>query len=229
MSNQKVKDTKTMAIVLRRTNYGETDRVLQVITPQGKKPVMAKGVRKEKSKLAGSVEMFCLLELILHEGKKDGFAVLIGAKLLKFYKGIISDFDKLQIASEMLKKISQVAETVDNPEYFELLKQTLEALNNSDKTEMILAWFYFNLARMEGEQVNLYTDMDGDNLVEGEKYSWDSMEKALKKNESGKISTNEIKMMRLMIMADLALVLKVKEAEEMASELLYIAKTLNQI
>ena len=32
------------------------------------------------------------------------------------------DFDKLQIASEMLKKISQVAETVDNPEYFELLK-----------------------------------------------------------------------------------------------------------
>ncbi|MBO7720261.1 DNA repair protein RecO [Candidatus Saccharibacteria bacterium] len=225
----KTKDYKIEAIVLRRTNYGETDRVLQVITPEGKRPVMAKGVRKEKSKLAGSVEVFCLSELVLHEGKKDGFLVLTGAKLLEFYKGIIADFEKLQIASEILKKISQVAETVDNPEYFELTKQVLKALDKSGETETILAWFYFNLARVEGEQVNLYTDTEGKKLAEGEKYSWDGMEKALRINKSGKISTNEIKMMRLILMAKLELVLKVKEASEMASELLYIAKTLNQI
>ena len=132
-------------------------------------------------------------------------------------------------SAEILKKISQVAETVDNPEYFELTKQVLKALDKSGETETILAWFYFNLARVEGEQVNLYTDTEGKKLAEGEKYSWDGMEKALRINKSGKISTNEIKMMRLILMARLELVLKVKGASEMASELLYIAKTLNQV
>ena len=49
------RDKRTQAIVLRRTNYGEADRILQLLTPEGKKSVMAKGVRKEKSKLAGGI------------------------------------------------------------------------------------------------------------------------------------------------------------------------------
>ena len=48
------KDLKTLGIVLRRTNYGEADRILNLITPVGKVAAMAKGVRKEKSKLAES-------------------------------------------------------------------------------------------------------------------------------------------------------------------------------
>lgn len=41
-------DLHTRAIVLRRTNYGETDRILNLLTPEGKKSVLAKGVRREK-------------------------------------------------------------------------------------------------------------------------------------------------------------------------------------
>lgn len=51
-------DLHTRAIVLRRTNYGETDRILNLLTPEGKKSVLAKGVRREKSKLAGGIELF---------------------------------------------------------------------------------------------------------------------------------------------------------------------------
>ena len=39
------------AIVLRRTDYAEADRVLQLLTPQGRRAVIAKGVRRERSKL----------------------------------------------------------------------------------------------------------------------------------------------------------------------------------
>ena len=47
---------RTDAIVLRRTNYGEADRILQVITPSsGRLSVMARSVRKEKSRLAGGI------------------------------------------------------------------------------------------------------------------------------------------------------------------------------
>ena len=37
------------AIVLRRTNYAEADRVLQLLTPKGRRSVIAKGVRRERS------------------------------------------------------------------------------------------------------------------------------------------------------------------------------------
>ena len=65
------KDEKTLAYVLKRTNYGEADRILNIITPDGKRAVIAKGVRKEKSKLAGGVEMFSLSELNIHYGKGE--------------------------------------------------------------------------------------------------------------------------------------------------------------
>ena len=77
MSSQ---DLKTQAIVLRRTNYGEADRILNILTPQGKMAVMARGVRKEKSRLAGGIEMFCLSDIVVHQGRSE-FAILTSAKM----------------------------------------------------------------------------------------------------------------------------------------------------
>ncbi|MET0980164.1 MAG: DNA repair protein RecO, partial [Candidatus Saccharimonadales bacterium] len=60
---------RTRAIVLRRTNFGEADRILQLLTPDGKKSVMARGVRREKSKLAGGIELFAVCDVVITEGK----------------------------------------------------------------------------------------------------------------------------------------------------------------
>ena len=49
---------RTQAIVLRRTNFGEADRILTLLTPLGQRGAMARGVRREKSKLAGGIELF---------------------------------------------------------------------------------------------------------------------------------------------------------------------------
>ena len=228
MPQSKTRDLKTQALVLRRMNYGETDRILVIITPEGKKSVLAKGVRREKSKLAGGIEMFCLSEITIHQGRSE-LVILTSAKMQKFYKNLLTDLEKLEVASEILKRIIKAAEASDSPEHFALTRQGLEALNVGANTEITMAWFYFNLARVSGEQVNLFYDKDDEKLEEQEKYSWDSTEKALKKAKAGKIGANEIKMMRLMLSADLSLVLRVKEAVAMAPELLYIAKTLNQI
>ena len=43
-------DIRTKALVLRRTNYGEADRIINFLTEQGVIAAIAKGVRKEKSK-----------------------------------------------------------------------------------------------------------------------------------------------------------------------------------
>ena len=66
-----MKAHRTRAIVLRRTNYGEADRILQLLTPDGKKSVMARGVRREKSRLAGGIELFAVSDVVIGEGKGE--------------------------------------------------------------------------------------------------------------------------------------------------------------
>ena len=219
-----MKDIRTKAIVLRRTNYGETDRILNVLTPSGKISVLAKGVRKERSKIAGGIEMFSLSEITVHEGRGE-LAILTSARTKEFYQGVLANFDRMEAASEIIKRVARAAEQVDSTEYFSLVIQALRAINKGSDLGLIMAWYYFNLVRISGEQINLYTDTEGDELDADLNYTWDITEKALRASESGKISVNEIKMMRLMISLELPLVLRVNGAEEMVDELLYIAKS----
>src|SRR4029077_4539651 len=60
----------TDAIVLSRFELGEADRVLTLITPDyGKLRVIAKGVRRIKSRLGGSLEPFAELRVALAHGR----------------------------------------------------------------------------------------------------------------------------------------------------------------
>lgn len=48
-------------LVLKRVDYGEADRIITVLSQSGGKfSLLAKGVRKPKSKLAGGIEPFCI-------------------------------------------------------------------------------------------------------------------------------------------------------------------------
>jgi len=51
-----MKRINTHGIVLARTDFGEADRILTFLTPDnGKVKAIAKGVRKQKSKMAGGI------------------------------------------------------------------------------------------------------------------------------------------------------------------------------
>ena len=221
-------DLRTLAVVLKRTNYGETDRIINLLTPSGKISVLARGVRKEKSKLASGIEMFSLSELVIHQGRGE-FGILTSAKPKEFYRGILADLTRLEVASEIIKRVAKVSEQVESEEFFSVTVQALRSIDKGGNLELILAWFYFNIARISGEQINLYSDLDGQSLKAEEAYAWSVADEALRLSAAGKISGSEIKMMRLMLSAELALVLKVKDTAKMAPELLYIAKSVNQL
>src|SRR6266436_5729191 len=60
----------TEAIVLRRTDFGEADRILTLFTPTyGKVRAVAKGVRRTTSRLAGHLEPFTRTQLLLATGR----------------------------------------------------------------------------------------------------------------------------------------------------------------
>lgn len=222
------KDLKTRAYVLKRTNFGEADRILNLITPVGKISVMAKGVRKPRSKLAGGIEMFSLIEVNLHFGKSE-MAILTAAKMISFYGEILKDLSRMELASEILKKISMVSDSVDFAGHFEIVDECLFCLNDGCDIELVEAWFLMQVAKAMGEQINLMTDTDGEALDSDEKYDFDMMEMSFCKKTNGVYDANMIKLTRLLWAADLKTVRRVRDVKNYLPEILKIAKAINKV
>ena len=206
-------DFRTHGFVLKRTNYGEADRIINIITPKGKIAAVAKGVRKNKSKLAGGIEPFSLIDFNLHTGKSD-LALVTGAKMLKFYGEILKNFDRMELAGKILKIINKVSDNSDNPAFYDITKQCLEALNDKMDTRMIDGWFYLYLRKAMGEELNIYRDSSGAKLDEFKRYVWDNMSEEFVEKASGEYGVNEIKLLRVLSTMKLGMVGRIKVDEE---------------
>ncbi len=220
-------DTKTLAYVLRRTNYGEADRILSLITPNGKISAIAKAARKEKSKLAGGIEMFSLIELNIHQGRGE-IGVVTSARMLKYYDKLLADYARMELASFILKKINQAAEGSGSEELFKITDQSLAGLNKGMDLKLVENWFLINLLKTMGEEINLYRDLNGDKLDADSHYDWDGLEQVFIKNEHGEFGANEIKLLRLMSTADLAVVSRIKNIETMLPTIEKVVKFKNK-
>lgn len=219
---------RTFGYVLKRTNYGESDRILNIITPSGKIAAIAKGVRREKSKLAGGVEMFSLVDLTIHKGKGE-FGIITSAKMIRFYGEILKDLNTMEIASGFLKKINAAAESSETEEYFDILGQSLIALNAGDNAKLIETWFLLNLARAMGEEINLYRDDDGKKLEAKARYDWNYMSACFKKNDNGEFGEDEIKVLRLMTTNSFNIVRIIKLNDEIISRVFELARATSKM
>ena len=223
-----IADIRTKAYVLRRTNYGEADRILNLITPEGKMSAIAKGVRKPKSKLAGGVEMFSLVEVNLHRGRGDLMTVT-SARMLDYYGKIITNYELLEAAIMVLKKINIAAEAVETPEYFTIVDAVLKGLNEGVDSGLAESWFLLNLLKASGEEVNLYRDERGEKLDASRRYNYLAQESAFAESERGEFGAEEIKLLRLMLTSNLAVVARVKNVEQYSSEVLRFSRIVSKM
>ena len=194
-----MRQIRSKAIVLRRTNYGEADRILTLLTPEyGRLSVMAKGARREKSKLAGGIELFAICDVTLVSGKGDMWT-LTGAKMDTFFAHIMSDYDRMQFAYEAIKQVSRATEQLDDPAFYELLGTTLESLHDTSiALDITISWFWLQLAILLGVGLNLSTDVNGMKLVEDKNYQFDTENMAFVFRENGEFTTEHIKLLRLL-------------------------------
>ncbi|HET8991766.1 MAG TPA: DNA repair protein RecO [Candidatus Saccharimonadales bacterium] len=194
-----MKTLVTEGIVLSRTNYGEADRIITILTPaQGKLRLMAKGVRKVKSKLAGGIELFSVSELSYISGRNE-LGTLVSTRLKTYYSHIVEDMDRVQLGYELIKLLNKVTEDSSDASYFSLLEQSFQALDNpSIGLVLIRTWFKAQLIRDAGHIPNLSNDIDGNKLSPQETYNFDIERMAFVKNKSGSYSANHIKTLRLL-------------------------------
>lgn len=193
-----MKQLQTRAIVLNRTNYGEADRIVTVLTPEhGKLTLMARGVRREQSKLAGGIELFSVVELSYIQGRGD-MQTLTSSRLVHYYSHIVQSIEHVQLGYELIKLFHRATEDQPEPVYFELLKTTFDALDQTSlSTELIRLWFQAQLLRYGGHSPNLRTDTASHNLRPDGIYSFDFEAVAFASDPAGRFSASHIKFLRL--------------------------------
>ena len=215
---------RTKAIVLRRTNYGEADRILQLLTPVGKKSVLARGVRREKTRLAGGIELFAISDIVITEGKGE-LGIVTSARLVVFFRHILEDYDRLQFAYEAIKQVARASETADEPEWFDVLSEVLSALDDrATPLRLIEAWFYLRHADLLGHALNLRLDVVGAPLDADKKYVYDVSEQGLRESISGEIDVDHIKLLRLVSVKSLSVLSQISGLEPILSTCLLTAR-----
>ena len=220
-----MKNEKLKAIVLRRTNYQEADRILDLVTPLGKRSVIARGVRKEKSRLAGSVELLCESEIVLTKSNKSSLAILTSARLIRFYGNILKSYDRMTFAYDTLKNIGKAVNQIEEPEWYDLLSQVLSGLDDLKiDLRLIRVWFLLQYQKLLGNELNMLYDVDGKMLEKNKKYTYDYLERGLKEDIGGKINGDVIKFLRVVNNNSLDLVTKIGGIDSVLGDALALAE-----
>jgi DNA repair protein RecO (recombination protein O) len=123
----------TEAVVLRSFAFGEADRVLHVYTQaSGRVGVVAKGVRRTKSRFGGRLEPFSHVELSVHRGRGE-LGTVTGASLVRSHDRIRSDGYRLRVGLVGLEAMLRLfTEEERNDRAFLALTRFLDALDERE-------------------------------------------------------------------------------------------------
>lgn len=128
------------AIVLRRTDSGESDRRLTILTRElGKLDVIAKGARKSGSRLAGASDPLSMSTMTFAAGKRTRYVTQVQPQ--SSLPGLRRDFLRLTLALALAEVVAMSAPYDEiAPERFDHLVRALVHIEHADRPETAWAW-----------------------------------------------------------------------------------------
>lgn len=137
-------------VVLRAVDTKESDKVLTILTPAGKLPVMAKGARSRKSRVTACTQFLAYSELTLSESR--GWQYLSEGNTIELFQGVRQDIALFSLASYFAELTEAVAlEGVESGEILSLLLNALYALGSLKKPPaLVKAAFELKLMGLTG-------------------------------------------------------------------------------
>jgi DNA repair protein RecO (recombination protein O) len=160
---------RSHAVVLRRRDFGDADRILTVFTPNyGKLELIAKGVRKTTSRKAGHLELFGHSVLLIAQART--WDIVTEAVSVESFPGVRTDLDKISQANYISELIDCFSENGDeNLPVWDLLILTLQELNqlqSADNIRLLQHWFELSLLSLVGFQPQLFQCLNCDEELE---------------------------------------------------------------
>ncbi|MBI3946527.1 MAG: DNA repair protein RecO [Armatimonadetes bacterium] len=157
----------TGALVLRRINLSEYDKILTLFTEErGKLSAVAKGARKPVSRLAGATELFAHVRLQLAVGRS--LDVVTQAETVDAFQLIRDDLGRIAYASVMAELLDRFTEERDpHPDLFRLTLGSLRALAHAAHPDLQTHWFTLRLLAGVGYRPHLEDCVVGREPVAG--------------------------------------------------------------
>jgi len=148
---------KTKGLVLRVTNYHDTDALLTILTQShGLLTIKARNLRRKNSRLVAPCQLLAYSEFTLFSYKD--FYTINEANTIELFQGLRKDIQKLALGS-YIAQLSEVLsqEDIPNPELLSLALNSLFALSNLNANEtQIKATFELRCACLAGYTPDLF-------------------------------------------------------------------------
>ena len=141
---------KTKGIILSESNMNDFDKMLTILTPNGKIGCAAKGARRPKSLLMAGTQFLCFGEYMMYQGTSSYH--INSCDTIELFYPIRTDLDKLKYAAHITKIINEVTDENQNTyRILQLFLNTLYMISETDKDlDFILSVFKLRLLCLLG-------------------------------------------------------------------------------
>ncbi len=157
LNERRARALRSQALILKRRNFGEADRLLTLFTPRhGKLTAIARGARKGSSRKSGHVELLMHSDLLLGRGR--GFLNVQQVELIEAFPRLREDLVRgaygLYIA-DLLDHFFIGEEDGQQPELFAETLAALQALCDEEDAQLVLRHYELRLLSVTGFQPEL--------------------------------------------------------------------------
>ena len=163
----------TDAIVLTRFDYGEADRIMTLFTPAfGKLKAIAKGVRRTKSRLGGSLEPLAELRVALARGRT--FDVVTQVQVSHAWLHLRDSLESTATAWYLAELADRSLEERHEAEgLYALLRHAYELLDAGMDAGRVARWYEMRLADELGVRPEVDRCVECDRMLDAdESFRW---------------------------------------------------------
>ncbi len=217
---------QTEAVIIKRINLGEADRILTLYTPDyGKLKAVAKGTRRPRSKMGGHVELITHSLLLLARGRN--LDIVTQAQTINSFLPLKDDLKRMSCGlyiSELVDSFTE--EHVENRNLFRLFLDALQQLLEAKNNDTILRYFELHLLEHSGYRPQLQKCANCNSALQPITNYFSSSQGGILCPDCGyqeplarHLSLNALKVLRLWQNCDYATASRVNVNPELASEL----------
>src|SRR3981081_4115934 len=160
------------AIVLRTVDFGEADRILVLFSRHfGKLHVVAKGIRRAPSRMAGHAEPLTHATYQLARGRE--LDVLTGAETRAIYPSIPDDLGRIAAGWYVAELTDRFTlEHEPSAPLFDLLETALRHLDGGTIRRLVCGWFALHIPVHAGVRPELYQCVSGREALQERQNAW---------------------------------------------------------
>lgn len=225
---------KTEAIVLHQREIGEADRLLTVYTPSlGKLTVLAKGVRRSKSKIGGHVETLSQSTLLLSQGHT--LDIVSQAQLVESFVALRDDLWRLSCGLYVAEMVDRFTpDRHPNSDVYLLLEETLRRICEARKGDLVLRFFEMRFLDLMGYRPQLHQCVVCEEPLKAGPFAFSSASGGLvcadcrdtmPSGQLKAVSVNAVKALRFLQDNDFETALRLKLDSELSTELEYLLRS----